>query len=103
PAPAPRIGVLRALIERAAPENAQHLGEVMRRLSAAGATLGDVLLPPSFAGVHDSGQVVVRAEAAAYHAPNFPRLPREGPAKIRGGLPFARGTRRWCFSPPGGP
>ncbi len=97
PAPAPRIGVLRALVERAAPENVEHLGEVMRRLAAAGATLGDVLLPSSFAGLHDSGQVVVRAEAAAYHAPNFPRLAEEYPPKIREALTVGQGIRAVDF------
>ena len=96
-APAPRIGVLRALIERAAPENAEHLTEVTRRLSAAGATLGEVVLPASFAGLHDSGQVVVRAEAAAYHAPNFPRLAEEYPPKIREALTVGQGIRAVDF------
>jgi amidase len=97
PAPAPRIGVVRSLVERAAPENAEHLSEVMRRLSAAGAALSDVLLPSSFAGLHDSGQVVVRAEAAAYHAPNFPRLAEEYPPKIREALTVGQGIRAVDF------
>ena len=97
PGPAPRIGVLRALVERAAPENVEHLGEVMRRLSAAGAALSDVPLPSSFAGLHDSGQVVVRAEAAAYHAPNFPRLAEEYPPKIREALTVGQGIRAVDF------
>jgi Asp-tRNA(Asn)/Glu-tRNA(Gln) amidotransferase A subunit family amidase len=91
--PAPRIGVLRTLVERAQPETASHLDEVARRLAAAGAQVGDVVLPPSFAGIHDSGQVVVRSEAAAYHAPNFPRLADEYPPKIREALHHGREIR----------
>ena len=91
--PAPRIGVLRALVERAQPETASHLDEVARRLAAAGAQVTDVVLPPSFAGIHDSGQVVVRSEAAAYHAPNFPRLAEEYPPKIREALHHGRELR----------
>jgi aspartyl-tRNA(Asn)/glutamyl-tRNA(Gln) amidotransferase subunit A len=91
--PAARIGVLRTLVERAQPETASHLDEVARRLAAAGAQVGDVVLPPSFAGIHDSGQVVVRSEAAAYHAPNFPRLADEYPPKIREALHHGREIR----------
>jgi amidase len=79
------------------PPPAEHLGEVMRRLGAAGAVLSDVLLPSSFAGLHDSGQVVVRAEAAAYHAPNFPRLAEEYPPKIREALTVGQGIRAVDF------
>jgi aspartyl-tRNA(Asn)/glutamyl-tRNA(Gln) amidotransferase subunit A len=93
PGPAPRIGVLRALVDRASPEAASHLDEVARRLAAAGAVVSDVSLPASFAGIHDSGQVVVRSEAAAYHAPNFPRLADEYPPKIRQALDNGREIR----------
>jgi Asp-tRNA(Asn)/Glu-tRNA(Gln) amidotransferase A subunit family amidase len=86
PAPAPRLGVLRPLVDRANPETASHLEEVARQLAAAGAAVSDAVLPPSFAGIHESGQVVVRSEAAAYHAPNFPRLADEYPPKIRQAL-----------------
>jgi Asp-tRNA(Asn)/Glu-tRNA(Gln) amidotransferase A subunit family amidase len=95
--PAPRIGVLRALVERADAATASHLDEVTRRLAAAGASLGEVSLPPSFAGIHDSGQVVVRSEAAAYHAPNFPRLADEYPPKIRAALDNGRELRATEF------
>jgi Asp-tRNA(Asn)/Glu-tRNA(Gln) amidotransferase A subunit family amidase len=95
--PAPRIGVLRALVERADAATASHLDEVTRRLAAAGASLGEVSLPPSFPGIHDSGQVVVRSEAAAYHAPNFPRLADEYPPKIRAALDNGRELRATEF------
>ena len=95
--PPPRIGVLRSLVERALPETAQHLDEVARRLAAAGAHVTDVTLPPSFAGIHDSGQVVMRSEAAAYHAPNFPRLADEYPPKLREALHQGRELRATDF------
>src|SRR5262249_16250653 len=65
----PRIGVPRALIDRATPELARHLDRVLSALTSAGARLHDVELPPSYAGLHEAGNVVVRAEAAAWHAP----------------------------------
>src|SRR5262245_4949158 len=58
PLVAPRIGVLRALVERAAPETAAHVDGVARALGRAGAALVDVALPPSFEGLHDLGQRV---------------------------------------------
>ena len=90
-AAAPRIGVLRALLERATPEMAAHIEATARGLEKAGAALVDVALPASFTGLHEAGQLVVRAEAAAWHAPLFAKHAAEYPPKIREALEMGRG------------
>ncbi len=82
PAP-PRIGLLRALRERATPALAAHIQGVAGALRSAGAIVSDVELPPSFERIHQAGNTVVRAEAAAYHAPLFERHAAEYPANVR--------------------
>ena len=79
----PRLGVLRRLVERATPEMGTHLEAVVRMLRSAGALVSDVDLPPSFANLHEAGNRVARAEAAAYHAPLFARHADEYPPRIR--------------------
>jgi Asp-tRNA(Asn)/Glu-tRNA(Gln) amidotransferase A subunit family amidase len=79
----PRIGVLRRLAERATDETAAHLDTVIRTLHAAGATVGDVELPPASVRLHEAGNRVVRAEAAAHHASLFARHAGEYPPRIR--------------------
>jgi Asp-tRNA(Asn)/Glu-tRNA(Gln) amidotransferase A subunit family amidase len=80
---APRLGVLATFLARATPEMGKHLEAVTRGLAVAGAVLGDVTLPAAFASVHDVGAVVLRAEAAAAHAPLFPAHAGEYPPKIK--------------------
>jgi Asp-tRNA(Asn)/Glu-tRNA(Gln) amidotransferase A subunit family amidase len=80
---APRIGVLRSLVERATPEMARHLGDALGAFRSAGAMIADLELPPSYAGLHEAGNAVVRAEAAAYHAPLFAKHGASYPPKIR--------------------
>lgn len=63
----PRLALAVELFERATPDLARHLRDVAARLAEAGASLAEVKLPPSFTGVHEAGQVVLEAEAAAYH------------------------------------
>ena len=82
PAP-PRIGVLATLVARATPETAKHLDAVMRGLEAAGARLAEATLPASFAALSDAGTCVLRAEAAAAHAPLYGRHAAEYPPRIR--------------------
>ncbi|HSB40873.1 MAG TPA: amidase [Methylomirabilota bacterium] len=79
----PRIGVLAALLSRATPEMAKHLEEVARGLEAAGARLGEVALPAAFASVHEAGAIVLRAEAAAAHAPLFAGHAADYPPRIK--------------------
>ena len=79
----PRIGVLRPLLERAAPDHAAHVEATARALQRAGATLVDVEMPASFAGLHDAGQVVVRVEAATFHHDLFARHASQYPPGIK--------------------
>jgi len=81
--PAPRLGVLAPFLARATPEMGKHLEAVTRGLAAAGALLEDVTLPAAFASIYDVGATVLRAEAAAAHAPLFPAHAAEYPPKIK--------------------
>jgi len=64
---APRFAVAEELLERATPEVAALIRATADRLARAGATVHEVTLPPSFAGVHAAGRSVLEVEAAAYH------------------------------------
>lgn len=80
---APRLGVLAPFLARATPEMGKHLEAVTRHLAGAGALLEDVTLPAAFASIYDVGATVLRAEAAAAHAPLFPAHAAEYPPKIK--------------------
>ncbi len=69
--PAPRLAIGRQLFDRAEPELRRHLGSVVERLTAAGARVTELTLPPAFAEIHAAGQVVLEVEAATYHQPMF--------------------------------
>ena len=69
----PRLALAPELLERATPEVAAHVRACAEAFARAGARVERVRLPASFAGVHAAGQVVLEAEAAAYHAPAFAR------------------------------
>jgi aspartyl-tRNA(Asn)/glutamyl-tRNA(Gln) amidotransferase subunit A len=71
---APRLAIGRQLFDRAEPELRRHLDAVVGRLTAAGARVTTVDLPPAFAGIHASGQVVLEVEAATYHQPTFAKF-----------------------------
>jgi Asp-tRNA(Asn)/Glu-tRNA(Gln) amidotransferase A subunit family amidase len=79
---APRIGMLRALIERADPANAAQIGATLEALRAAGAHVEDVRLPASFEGLHSAGDTVSRSEAAAFHRDLYARHAAEYPKHI---------------------
>jgi Asp-tRNA(Asn)/Glu-tRNA(Gln) amidotransferase A subunit family amidase len=81
--PAPRLGVLAPFLARATPEMGKHLEAATRGLEGAGARLEDVALPAAFASIYDVGATVLRAEAAAAHAPLFPAHAAEYPPKIK--------------------
>ena len=83
PPPAPRLGVLASFLARATPDMGKHLEAVARGFETAGARLEDVTLPAAFASIHDVGATVLRAEAAAAHAPLFPAHAAEYPPKIK--------------------
>jgi Asp-tRNA(Asn)/Glu-tRNA(Gln) amidotransferase A subunit family amidase len=80
---APRLGVLGSLLARATPEMGKHLEAVARGFEVAGARMEDVTLPEAFASIYDVGATVLRAEAAAAHAPLFPAHAAEYPPKIK--------------------
>ncbi len=67
PARPPRLGLVPELLARCESEMAAHIQGIVDRLARAGATIVEVKLPPSFAGLHDAGLAVLEAEAAAYH------------------------------------
>jgi len=81
--PPPRIGVLGSLVARATPEMGKHLEAIMRGLEGAGARLVDVALPASFPTLHEAGEIVLRAEAAASHASLYARHAAEYPARVK--------------------
>jgi aspartyl-tRNA(Asn)/glutamyl-tRNA(Gln) amidotransferase subunit A len=68
PAPRPpRLALAPELVERATPETAAEVRATVARLARAGATVEEVKLPVSFAGVHAAGRTVLEVEASAYH------------------------------------
>jgi Asp-tRNA(Asn)/Glu-tRNA(Gln) amidotransferase A subunit family amidase len=71
PAVAPRLGVVRAALDRAGPELRRHLDEVVARLADDGAQVVDLELPAAFDGLADAGRVLLEAGAAAAHATWF--------------------------------
>src|SRR5204862_5283313 len=87
---APTIALAPELLERAQPETAAHLRAVAEAFAEAGARIVEVMLPASFAHVHEVGLKVLEAETAAYHATDFARHAAEfGPgirAAIEAGL-----------------
>jgi Asp-tRNA(Asn)/Glu-tRNA(Gln) amidotransferase A subunit family amidase len=90
---APRLGVLGTLIERSTPEMARHLREIASAFRSSGALVTDVELPGSYTGLHEAGNLIVRAEASAYHAPMFERHAAEYPPKIREAIEAGRSVR----------
>jgi aspartyl-tRNA(Asn)/glutamyl-tRNA(Gln) amidotransferase subunit A len=87
---APRLAIGRQLFDRAEPELRRHLDAVVERLTAAGARVSELTLPPAFAEIHAAGQVILEVEAATHHAPTFARYASDyGPGMaemIRRGL-----------------
>jgi len=81
----PRLGIPRALFAGTAGRDVQaHLDAVAAMFSGAGAIVEDVAAPPSAAVLHDAGQVVLRGDAAAYHAAQFAAHADGYRPKIRG-------------------
>jgi Asp-tRNA(Asn)/Glu-tRNA(Gln) amidotransferase A subunit family amidase len=71
PRGAPTIAVAPELLDRAEPETAAHLRATAETFARAGARIVEVVLPPSFARLHDVSLIVLQVEAAAYHAADF--------------------------------
>jgi Asp-tRNA(Asn)/Glu-tRNA(Gln) amidotransferase A subunit family amidase len=67
PVQAPSLVVGRQLFDRAEPGLRRHLDGIVQRLAQAGARISELTLPRSYDEIHAAGQVVLEAEAAAYH------------------------------------
>ncbi len=66
-----RLALAPELLARAEPDVAAQVQAAARAFAAGGAAVDEVKLPPSFAEIHEAGQVILEAEAAAYHEPSF--------------------------------
>ncbi len=90
PRGAPTIAMAPQLLERAQPETAAHVRAAAAAFVRAGARIVEVVLPASFAHLHEMGLRVLEAETATYHAADFARHAAEyGPgirAAIEAGL-----------------
>jgi Asp-tRNA(Asn)/Glu-tRNA(Gln) amidotransferase A subunit family amidase len=87
---APRLGVLRRLVEHATPGMGAHIESIVKNLRSAGALASDVDLPASHEHIHEAGNTVARAEAAAYHAPLFAKHAEQYPPRIRDAIQQGR-------------
>lgn len=68
----PRLGLLGEFFhDHADPETQQHIATVTEQLARAGALVHEVALPPSFPTVLAAHRLIMRVEAAAFHADMF--------------------------------
>ncbi|MBI1735545.1 MAG: amidase [Candidatus Rokubacteria bacterium] len=67
PVRAPRLALAPELIARAEADVAAQVSAAVTAFARSGATVTEVKLPPSFAGLHEAGLRVLEAEAGAYH------------------------------------
>ena len=73
----PRLGVLRDFFrDHADAETQQHTAVTVERLARAGASVREVPLPPSYTTVLAAHRMIMKVEAAAFHADMF-RTQRE--------------------------
>jgi Asp-tRNA(Asn)/Glu-tRNA(Gln) amidotransferase A subunit family amidase len=79
---APRLGVLRPLLERAEADNAAQIETTLEALRRAGAHVEEAPLCLSFEGIHSAGETVVRSEAAAFHRDLYAQHGAEYPKHI---------------------
>lgn len=86
PARPPRIALARELLAAAQPDVTAQVAATADALARAGATLTDIKLPASYAELRERGQIVVEAEAAAYHAESFAKHAGEYAAGIAAGI-----------------
>jgi Asp-tRNA(Asn)/Glu-tRNA(Gln) amidotransferase A subunit family amidase len=90
---APRIGVLRSLLERAEPANAAQIDALLETLRTRGAHVENAPLAASFDGIHAAGDTVARAEAAAFHRDLYARhaalYPKHIGEAVKAGLGIA--------------
>ncbi len=80
----PRLGVLREFFsDHADAETRQHTTATVERLERAGATVREVTLPASFATVLAAHRIVMKVEAAAFHADMFRTQREQYGARLR--------------------
>jgi aspartyl-tRNA(Asn)/glutamyl-tRNA(Gln) amidotransferase subunit A len=80
----PRLGVVRQFFfEQAEAETQQHTEQVLAQFARAGAVVQEVALPPSFATVLAAHRIIMRVEAAAFHADMFATQRHLYGAKLR--------------------
>jgi aspartyl-tRNA(Asn)/glutamyl-tRNA(Gln) amidotransferase subunit A len=79
-----RLAIAPELVARAEPDVAASVQAAARAFAAAGASVDEVKLPASFAEIHEAGQMILEAEAAAYHEPHFAKNSAEYGEGIRG-------------------
>jgi aspartyl-tRNA(Asn)/glutamyl-tRNA(Gln) amidotransferase subunit A len=78
-----RFALAPELLARAEPDVAASVQAAARAFAAAGAAVDEVKLPPSFSEIHEAGQMILEAEAAAYHEPSFAKHAAEYGEGIR--------------------
>lgn len=82
--PPPRLGIPWAFVERVSTREVRdHLEAVAGVLARAGARIDDAALPPTAARIDEVGRVVLKVEAAAYHARWFPAHAERYAPRIR--------------------
>ncbi|PYM17913.1 MAG: amidase [Candidatus Rokuibacteriota bacterium] len=71
PTSTPRLALAPELSARAEADVAGQVSAAASAFARAGAVVEEVKLPASFAELHEAGQRVLEAEAAAYHEPTY--------------------------------
>jgi aspartyl-tRNA(Asn)/glutamyl-tRNA(Gln) amidotransferase subunit A len=84
PSQAPRIALAPELLAVVQPDVAAQVAATAEAFARAGAKVTEIKLPQSYAGLHAAGQVVLEAEAAAFHADMFARHTADYAPGIRG-------------------
>jgi aspartyl-tRNA(Asn)/glutamyl-tRNA(Gln) amidotransferase subunit A len=82
----PRIAIAGALLAAADGEVAAQVSATAAALGRAGVALAEIGLPDSYAELRERGQLIVEAEAAAYHAGTFATHADEYAPGIRAGI-----------------
>jgi aspartyl-tRNA(Asn)/glutamyl-tRNA(Gln) amidotransferase subunit A len=83
---APTLALAPQLLERAEPDTAAHVRAAADAFARAGARIVEVVLPASFARLHEVGLRILEAETATYHAADFARHAEEYGAGIRAAI-----------------
>ncbi len=82
----PRVAIAGELLAAAEPEVAGQVSATASALARAGVALTEIKLPGSYAELRERGQIIVEAEAAAYHADSFAQHADEYAPGIRAGI-----------------